>query len=342
LVCDGLRRAGVEPPPEIAAQLRVAATRIARDNLTFAAESARLQHMLEAAQVPFLFVKGVTLAQLAYGNLALKHAWDIDLVVAQDSVERSCALLEEAGYRRTVPGPEVSDGQFQVWISLCKESIWRNDRNGIHVELHHALVDNPLFLAGVGLHSPRQSIEISSAVRLSTLSTTHLFAYLCAHGAGHSWSRMKWLADVAALLKDHSPAEIERVHARSLELGAGRSTGAALILCSELFDLALPTAFESRLRHDGATLSLAGIGLNLMAKGQGATELDRITFGTVPIHLSYFLLVPGWKYKRAEISRRLMNAIDRTTVRLPRALHFLYPVMLIPRWLARRYRQATR
>lgn len=340
LVWNGLREAGVDVPSAAAGQLQGAAARIARDNLAFAAESVRLQRMLDAAEVPFLFVKGVTLAQLAYGTLGLKQAWDIDLVVAQHSIGRICALLRDAGYRRIHPGPEVSDARFQVWMSLCKESVWRNDRNGIHVELHNALVDNPLFLAGVGLHSPRQSVQVAAEARLSTLSTTHLFSYLCAHGAGHSWARMKWLADVAALLKDNAPPEIERLYEESLELGAARSAGAALLLCSELFELALPSSLESRLRCDGPTLCLARIALNSMARGDGRTELDRLTFATIPIHLSYFLLVPGWRFKRAEFMRRLVSAWDRVTIPLPRALHFLYPVMLIPRWLMRRHRQA--
>lgn len=342
LVHDGLKRAEIGLPPEIAAELREASAAIARDNLAFAAESIRLQGLLEEAGTQFLFVKGVTLGVLAYGTLGVKHAWDIDLLVAPEDVLATAELLTGAGYRRIRPDPDLSPEQFRIWNALSKESTWRNDRTGLHVEIHHALVDNPHFLAGVSLSSPRQAVRIGSGAMLATLSTDHLFSYLCAHGASHAWSRLKWLADIAALLKEMTPAEISHLHARALELGAGRSAASALILCSELLGLALPPELEAQLYRDRAALWLARIGLNRMLTGNGETELHSTALGTVPLHLSYFLFLPGWRYKLQELRRKLLSPADRSTIRLPRGLRFLYPLMLMPRWLAYRVRLARR
>ena len=337
LVSDALERAGVKPSQLVSAELHREAKGIARQNLAFAAESLRIHRLFEAAGLTFLFVKGATLDVLAYGGLGLKKARDIDLVIAPETVEQACALMVEAGYSRVSPGPEVKPEQFAVWVKLCKETAWKHP-NGIIVELHSGLVDNPILLPGIGVHSPRQRVEIAPGIHLPTLALDELFAYLCVHGATHAWSRMKWIADVAALLKDHDSAGLERLYRRSLELGIGRCSAQALLLCQQLFGLELPEHLAAELRADAATRRLVRIALAAMGGRNAETELDDTVLGTVPIHLSHFLLATGWRYKASEVRRKSLSHHDRATVPLPRPLHFLYPLLVMPSWLWRRVR----
>jgi hypothetical protein len=337
LVSSAFESAGVKPPQEVSTLLRGEAQGIARQNLAFAAESLRIQRLFEAAGLTFLFVKGATLDVLAYGTLGLKKARDIDLVIAPETVEQACELMVEAGYSRVSPGPEVKPERFPVWIELCKETGWKHP-NGIIVELHSGLVDNPILLPGIGAHSPRQWVEIAPGIRLPTLAQDELFAYLCVHGATHAWSRMKWIADVAGLLKDHDAAGLERLYRRSLELGVGRCSAQALLLCQELFGLELPEHLATELRTDAATKRLVRIALAAMGGRNAETELDDTVLGTVPIHLSHFLLAPGWRYAASEVRRKSLSHHDRATIPLPRPLHFLYPLLVVPSWLWRRVR----
>jgi hypothetical protein len=337
-----LKRAGVVPPAEIASDLQREAGEIARQNLSFAAESLRVQRLLEGAGLRFLFVKGTTLDMLAYGSLGLKRARDIDLVIAPEAVQEACALLAGAGYVRTVPGPEVRDEQFPIWLKLCKETSWTHKRTGIVLELHNGLVDNPTFLPGIGSHSPSQWVEIGSGIRLPTLRKDELFAYLCVHGATHGWSRLKWIADVAALLKDDNLDERERLYRRSVALGVGRCSAQALSLCQMLFELELSAGLSAELNRDRATRALVKIAIGTMSGRNSERELDDSVLATVPIHLSHFLLVPGWRPKALEIRRKSFSEYDRSMLPLPRLLHFLYPLMLVPRWIGRRMKRAAR
>jgi hypothetical protein len=338
LVSDALEQAGVPVPGDTASDLHREAHGIARQNLAFAAESLRIQRLFEKASLGFLFVKGATLDMLAYGSLGLKKARDIDLVIAPEAVERACALLAEAGYLRTVPGPEVSPDQFPVWLKLCKETNWKHAKSGIILELHNGLVDNPILLPGIGAHSPRQEVEIAPGIRLPTLARDELFAYLCVHGATHAWSRMKWIADVSALVSRFESRELDRLYRRSLELGVGRCSAQALLLSERLFGLKLPAELSAELRADAATRRLVRIALRTMAGRHAETELDDTVLGTVPIHLSHFLLAPGWRYKASEVRRKSLSHHDRAAIRLPRGLHFVYPLLLVPSWLWRRVR----
>ena len=157
------------------------------------------------------------------------------------------------------------------------------------------------------------------------------------HGAWHAWARIKWLVDIAALLSHESEAEIERLYRRSVELGAGRSSAQALLLCSMLLALPLPTSLQQELERDRVTRWLVAIALDAMA-GRGETELDDTVFGTVLMNLSHFLIGRGWRYKLFELGRKFRTPEDQIELPLPPSLHFLYPIIAIPRWVLRRAR----
>src|SRR5215218_1661581 len=61
----------------LAADARV----VVDQGLRAARESARLSYAFNAAGIPLLFLKGLTLGKLAYGNPFLKMGWDIDVLV---------------------------------------------------------------------------------------------------------------------------------------------------------------------------------------------------------------------------------------------------------------------
>jgi hypothetical protein len=337
LVHRALSDAGVETPPEIRAVLARAAAGIGMQNLRHAAESLKLKRQLEEEGIAFLFLKGVTLGALAYGNLGLKQAWDIDLLVAAEQAVAAAAVLDRAGYVRSLPTPDLSEEKFRSWMAHCKESLWTSSSDGTVVELHTALVDNIRMLPGVSARSEPLSVTISPGNALPTLREGELYSYLCVHGATHGWSRLKWLADVAALLGGKPPAETERLHRVAESLGAGRSSAQALLLSSELLSLPLPPQLRQELESDRATRWLAQLACGAMA-GHGATELDDTMFGTVGINFAHFLMGRGLRYKLSELARKLSNAEDRVILPLPPYLRFLYPVLAAPLWIWRRRR----
>jgi hypothetical protein len=326
LVHDGLRRAGIAPPPEIAARLAAAGTGIARENLLFAAEAHRLNGLLEAAGARFLFLKGVTLNMLAYGTLALKKAADIDVAVAPEDYPPAIGAVAAAGYRCVAPGPEPSLEEILAWSARTKHSIWT--RGGICLELHTSLVDSGAMLGGVTVASPRQQVPIGPGIALPTLATAELFAYLAVHGATHAWSRLKWLADVAALLSQLGQDEIAPLYRRSLALGAGRSGAQALLLAEQLLGLRLPPALSEELRGDRGVRYLARAARAAMLRG-GPKELDEMLLGTAAIHLSHLRLKKGLAFKLHELKRKLGSGEGGS------------PLLAAPKWLLRRARRAA-
>lgn len=341
LASSALQDSGVHIPEEVARPLHSAAEEIVRQNLAFASESLRLKRLFDQADIPLLFVKGVTLSMLAYKSLAVKKAWDIDAAVPPESINEACELLARSGYIRELPEPELSAEQFQAWLSYSKETAWRHERTGIYLELHSALVDNVFLLPGVNARSAQQSVPVSPGVGLPTLHREELFSYLCVHGATHAWSRLKWLADVAALLSHEDEAGVESLFRQSVRLGAGRSSAQALLLCQLLLGTRLPARLARELRKDPVNRWLVRIALKMMAGKNAERELDDTVLGTLPIHASHFMLARGVAYKAFEAKRKMLSPYDRARLDLPRSLHFLYPILLLPNWVRRRMRIAA-
>ena len=108
LVHEGLKRAKPDIPPEITQEIDAKAALLVRNSLAMAAEAIRLQRLFDDAGLPLLFLKGASLAMLAYGNLGLRSAKDIDLLVSPEILEPAIALLQRAGYHRFDPPPGIS------------------------------------------------------------------------------------------------------------------------------------------------------------------------------------------------------------------------------------------
>ena len=335
-VWNALRHAGLDIPRAVGERLQAAAARITRQNLVLTAESLRLSALLGEAGIRHLFVKGVTLGVLAYGSIGPKMGWDIDLLVPPDSLETAASALDSAGYRLDLPRGPKARQRLGLWHRHWKESVWSRPGGGPTVELHTRLNDNPMLLPGVGPDSPPQPVEVSKGRFLATLRSEELFAYLCVHGASSAWFRLKWIADVGALLGAGPPEETERLYRRAVALGAGRAPALALLLCERLFATPLPPALGAELRSARINRWLLALALRKLAGRTLTAELNQRLLGTGTIHLMQFALLPGLGFKYAELRRQLVNPVDRIAVPLPKALGFLYPLVALSRRLRRR------
>lgn len=292
LVWRTLSRAAIIP---LGAQpIGEAARRIAADGLRMALESGRVHQAFSRASLPHLFVKGQTLGVLAWGDPLLKQQLDIDLLVAPAAVGKAARLLDALGYVQQVPDPSVDPAD---WHRSRKESQWRSD-DGILLDLHSRLGDNPALLPSATATVTPRLVEVPGSSTLPTLPERLLLPYLAVHGASSAWFRLKWLADFAALVARTPPEQVATIAEQAPRLGAGRSLCAALILANQLLGTPLPDELEA----DSATLRLVKLALTAISDPGEPTERR---FGTLPMHRSQLLLVPGSHYFLSEFIRKL-------------------------------------
>jgi hypothetical protein len=306
LVSHSIRGGHADVPKATAEQLFDDASSIASSNLRAAAECAELLQSFERRGIPLLFVKGLTLAKLAYGTIVTKSAVDIDLLIASCDLDETAALLRERGYRLVEPRDERALGRAHV---LRKESNWHRAEPPLQIDLHTRLADNARLIPAIGIESPRNIVEVAQGITLPTLARDELFAYLAVHGASSAWFRLKWITDFAALLSREPVEQIPRLCRRSLELGAGRATAQALMLADTLYGTLerLPDLKEE-LFEDAVTRWLYSAAWQLLRRNEPVEPTAR-PFGTLPIHLTQLGLLHGWHFPLAEAVRQARAAL---------------------------------
>lgn len=331
-VRDALSAAEVDIPRDAADKLASQFQNIARQNVLFAGEAARLRILFDTAQIPILVLKGQPLAQLAYGSCNSKQMRDIDLLVPPERAEAALQLLEREGYMLFAPAAHLNSAQRRAVVQYSREVELRHRDSKMLVELQWQLTNNPLLLRGTDAFAATQSVVLVDGTGVRTLAPDDLFAQLCVHGAGHAWSRLKWLADLNALLaaKDTDIAHLYR-YAQSI--GAGLCAGQALLLCHFLFDLELPPALVAELQGNRRILKLKEIALQAMTRPQAKPEGVRAKSANV---YTQFLLGRGWAFYAAQCRIASVGIFDVVTLPLPPSLHFLYPLLRVPLWLWRR------
>ena len=306
LAWHGLTSLGIEAPPSSAAKLSFAAAMTADHGLRAALLSSQLRGAFAGRDIPLLFLKGLVVGALAYGDPFRKMAWDIDIFVAPDRLADACAVLRDMGHRPVHPAG--SDDELVRWHKQSKESIWTSADGRMTVELHTGLSDHAALLPAMGIPAQPTLVEILPGSSLATLPSDEQFAYLCVHGASSAWFRLKWIADLAGTISDASEEELGRLLAEAERLGAGRSAAQALLLACWLFPvLAQDAPLARALRSDRVATWLAARSLAQLC---GPEPRSR-RFGTATIHLTQLMLTPRVGDGLAEFARQLRAPLTR-------------------------------
>lgn len=223
LVYQNLRRYGGDGvPASTMSALRSRFKNNARRSLVNATELVRLDKLFQENGIPFIPLKGSVLARQVYGNLALRHAGDIDLLVAPSQVELAERLLQ-ISYRRITPGFRLTPSQRRRLLRLTHHFEYLHDQGNLRVELHWRSLPNqlPHIMDLNWLRSRAVTVALAGST-LPALSLPDNVLYLCGHGEGHFWSRLFWLVDLAEIIHGHPEIDWPQLMISAKEAGMMR------------------------------------------------------------------------------------------------------------------------
>ncbi len=337
IAAHGLREAGVTLPPREQALLHDAAASSAWSELMLAQELKCLHTELQVYGIRPIILKGLGLSKRAFGRLGLRYNRDIDLFVDPTKVTAAGAVLEARGYQRLEPGPRISAKELQTWLRRHKDVVYFQPDRQQTVEVHGRLFDNPHLLPFAG-SGPRAQVTLAPGLVVDTLPADLDFIYNCLHSTQHGWSRLKWLADLAALSAAMPPAQIAAIYAKARELRVHRPVAQALLLCARLFGQAIPASVTADAYSDWRIRSLDAVAHRALFS-HGAVEIDDIPLGSTAINASHYLLSDSPRYWLNEM---LFDLTDMTGDSQPSGAAVLRPFIRPVRWLARRARLWSR
>lgn len=297
LVSRSLLEAGVSIPEPVRRDFQGERGRAVVRELRAAAEAARVIGALEQGGVRPLLLKGPGVSLQAFGTLGVRTNRDIDLLVSKAEVAVAAALIESAGYTRVEPGPEADDAAIKRWLVARKDMVYRHP-DGHCLELHWRLFDNPSLLSALD-PGTRQLVE-ANGMRFEVMEGRANLLYLCTHGAQHAWSRLKWLADVAALLRRLDGEELEALLDAARAHGVRPSVAQAMLLAERRLGLAIPARVSKLLARDFRARLLLFVADHCLCDGNGR-ELEDQRHLRLLKNLSHYAIATGARYRRDEI-----------------------------------------
>jgi hypothetical protein len=344
LLLSGLHGAGSPHIPlSVISELRDQALSAAKACLAQMAELGRFAPMFARAGIRVLGLKGVVLSAQLYGNPAHRNPRDIDLLVAPDEFAGAEAVLLGAGYRRS--GATLSPRQTAAYRRWIKDVGYVNPVNGIHVELHHRLSDNPALLPCDfdTLWREREEVEIVGAT-VAGLPRDKLTLYLCAHGAGHCWEELRWLLDFAAALPEQNSSTAAVQMAEHVGLGAAMLH--ALSLAHDWLGLSIDDQELARARANLRVARLNRALAHFYAADAWYQSPERgspagLLRYSLWLRLYTYLIKTDWRYWGYQARREFVTPADWEILRLPDSFFWAFPLVRPVGWLMRQTKSRT-
>jgi hypothetical protein len=301
-------------PPATLADVRSRAASKAMHALSMAGELTRVLRRFEAAGLTAIAFKGPTLALLAYGNLALRDAADLDILVPQHQIASAMEILSAEGYYKKSP-------RFHAGLAGDNEVSLRRRDPACEVDLHWQF-SPPYFLPFDPDRAAARSIAVSTnGLVARTLCREDLLLYLSIHGARNCWP-LKSICDVAALTRS-SPIDWADVLREADRAHCWRTAAVGLELAATLFQAPVPPDVWKRIKHDRAAGRIAAhvlSNLNRCVTSDGSAPSGAL------LHLR---MVEGGPGKLRYIWRRAFqpNQYDVDYFRLPQPISAAYYVI---------------
>lgn len=269
-------------PADTLARLRQKTQAGALLNHSLAQELGSVCEAFCLQDVPVIPIKGATLALLAYGDVTLRDFTDMDLLIPERAVEEARAILLAQGYEQKTPAtePDHDEGPYHVFVK--KQTLFRVDLQWMMAHQHFMFhLDRPEFWAR------RMSVRLGNKT-VQGLAPEDLLIVLCVHGSKHAWEQLKWICDVAELLRSHPDLDWERIFSNASTWGCKRLIYIGLSLAHLVLDAPLPEGVRARYSDD--------IHVHMFSKRMPATLLADPREGVHEKHAValYFALKDSW------------------------------------------------
>ena len=210
---------------------------------------------LNAHGIRALAFKGPVLAQQLYGQPFHREFVDLDILVPTEEVGQVIALLGADGFEAQF---ELASGQLtRFQKNWCEIALYNHARN-ILVEIHWRLFPPDYSFSPAAKTSWKATREVFIAQRsITTLSIENQLLFACLHQAKHNWSRLGWILDLAALVKQSPHMNWKEVQCLAGRFGTARMIRVSLQLIQNLFGVPLPSAVAEWVTPDKQSESIA-------------------------------------------------------------------------------------
>lgn len=186
-------------PEESAIAMRTLVAENSLRALRNIAHTIELVRGLRAAGIPAIVLKGPLLAHDLYGDVALRVAGDVDILVREADFSAAAAVLAGQGFR---PETALTPQALNKLRRRQHDLGFTHPEDNSLIELH-ADIAQPHYGFQVDLEAwwNRRRDRALAGEQLCTLSPEHAYLLSALHAARHRWHRLDLAGDVAAHLQ---------------------------------------------------------------------------------------------------------------------------------------------
>ena len=198
----------------------------------------RVYKIFKENSIPVALFKGPLLAQLAYGEMSLRQAGDIDVLINRGDFARARQLLESLGYEMS---PRLTPAQMSSHLNNHCEIQFMRDEWFTVVDLHWDLAPRSFVfkLKAADVMSRLQSVSLAGT-EVATFGAEDLVLYQAMHGAKHLWRRLEWISSLAESLRALPAIDWDVVLDRAATAHATRMLALGLRLVEEFSEVEVP------------------------------------------------------------------------------------------------------
>jgi hypothetical protein len=244
---------GTDVPAHFLSRLKRESIANSQTVLHLIGKQLRVYKLFKEHGIPVAIFKGPLLAQMAYGEISLRQAGDIDLLIDRQHFDHARTLLESLGYQMH---PNLTPAQLASHLnSHCELQFMRDDWFTV-VDLHWDLAPRSfVFKVEAEEVLSRLQTVCVSGTPVETFSDEDLVLYQAMHGAKHLWRRLEWISALAESLRAMQAIDWNTLLDRAASARATRVLALGLRLVQQFSDVNVPvlTALDS----DGAMQRMA-------------------------------------------------------------------------------------
>lgn len=317
-------------------QLRQLSLENAHQALHSLAQLRRVIQEFHVREIPVGVLKGLPLAKSVFGEIGLRAAGDLDLLIDEDTILQADRVLRGFGYRGLFQLERFTPRQFAFYRAHWRDNAYQNPATGFEIDLHWRLFRNSK-MAGAGLCATTDHDTVSfGKFQVETMLQRENLLYLCVHGAFDGWLFLKSLADVAAQVRTMDEPELDDLAMLASSHGVLPELSAALILVRRA--LAMDHWSERLLPKSDPTVShILRYADRALVQGGFVAEREAIPIATT---LTFeFGLRYNPRYRFELLLRVLYRARMWQTFPLPDRLFGLYPLLSPIEWVLFRLRK---
>jgi hypothetical protein len=208
-----------------------------RKSLLLSRELIRILDRLESLKIEAIPYKGLALAEFLYGDIALRHAGDIDLLIHLQDFTRVRDAVRPLGF---TPHTLFSEPQERAYLKSGYECSFDGSAGPNLLEVQWAF--QPRFYAinfdMDGIFQRAVTMNVAGRA-MRTLSMEDLFLVLSAHAAKHVWGRLIWLCDLARIMALPN-LNWKWIASQAKSLGITRILRVSMLAAYKLLGVAVP------------------------------------------------------------------------------------------------------